>query len=79
MEWKRTDWPFNSEMVSEIECHVKKIFRGKLYLWKRQTDLGYSYTISCGADSERSMTGYTQTNDLEQAKHIAESRPEVKQ
>jgi hypothetical protein len=76
-EWKETVWPFDGEAAKTIECHVLPIYRGKLYVWRKANE-SYYYTISCGRNSERSMTGFTGTQDLALAKTLSQVRPEVR-
>jgi hypothetical protein len=77
-KWTKTVWPFDPNAAKTIECHVAKIYHGKLFVWQDIGQDGWHFTISCGHNSERSMTGFAETSDLEQAKLIALARPEVK-
>ena len=51
-------WPFDSTAAKTIRCLVVKApMRAKLYVWKSATNRYWQWTMSAGANSERSMTG----------------------
>ena len=63
--WKTVPWPFSED---DFECHCTKIPYGYLYLWRKNDDDRYNFTVSCGASSDRSFTGLTSSRDLAVAK-----------
>lgn len=57
--WKECQWPFSEAYAAKMKqrgakCYVRNIRRGKIYL---HDEKGFTYTVSCGASSERSHTG----------------------
>ena len=67
---KRWNGPFDPVVAKTIECYVTPSPRAKLYVW-RDTELAgfwpnvWNYTMSAGANNDKSHTGTLGTSKLD--------------
>lgn len=60
-KWRKVKWPFSDSVKSD--CYLRPIKRGKIYL---RDEPNFPYTVSCGANSDRSHSGcfYSTTRNV---------------
>lgn len=54
----RAPWTGNPDMADEIESYVCWAPHATLWIWRHLPETAWSYTMSAGANSERSHTGF---------------------